>query len=514
MKICRQAPLFCFALAFLGGILIAPFLKIEIRPLILMTLGLSLLSALNTNWRYSLRKNQIGSFFLLLLGVMLGCHASQWQQDKAIYELESLNCHEVIVEGIISKPVKSSPYGKSTELILSAYLDTTKSWKPIQGKFQLYLEKEDTLQVNRFDKLHVRIYVSQIQTTNESYRSWLEKEGLFYRAYVKKGHRVGKAAGLQLSFYSMQQRLAGKLDTLISNPDKAAMAKAILLGEKGALTKTQKENFATAGLSHILAISGMHVGIIFLLLSLMLSPLHLLPGGQQFKSGLILLLLIAYMLLAGASPAVVRATLMFGAVLIYKLFRKRYHFLNLLGFSAFIQMVLDPMILFSVGFQLSYMAVLGIVLLFPLFEKSFNTPWKWLNYAYAWIGISLTATLFTTPWVLYYFGQFPTYFILSNVMVSLLVFVLVFLGFLTVLCMYVPYLNSLLAYMMEKALSLLDYIASWVAALPGARLTTFSWDEPGLRYLVIELALTALILLLPKLILYKKPDSNQNLVAA
>jgi competence protein ComEC len=258
----------------------------------------------------------------------------------------------------------------------------------------------------------------------------------------------------------------------------------------------------------------MHVGIIFLLLSLMLSPLHLLPGGQQFKSAFILLLLVTYMFLAGASPAVVRATLMFGSVLIYKLLRKRYHFLNLLGFSAFIQMAMDPMIIFAVGFQLSYMAVLGIVLLFPLFEKSFNTPWKWVNYAYAWIGISLTATLFTTPWVLFYFGQFPTYFILSNVMVSLLVFVLVFLGFLTVLCIYIPWLNSLLAYMMEQALSLLEYIASWVAALPGARLTAFSWDEPGLRYLVIELALTALLLLLPKLILYKKSKPDQVFIPA
>lgn len=414
--------------------------------------------------------------------------------------MESMNCHEVVLLGVVDKAVKTTMYGRSTELRITAYLDTTGHFQPLEGKIQLYINQEDTSSFRRFDQVQVRVYLTDIQPSSESYAAWLLAQGLQYKGYAKRSFVVGKEGGTTTRFYAIQQKLAHRLDELMENPEFSAMAKAILLGEKGSLGKEMKADFATSGLSHILAISGLHVGIIFLLLNIIFRPLHLLPHGQHLKNILILGLLVAYMLLAGASPAVVRATLMFGAVLLYRLLRKRYHFLNLLGFSAFCQVVIDPSIILSIGFQLSYMAVLGIVVLFPLFEKAFNTPWKWLNYAYAWIGISLAATLFTTPMVLYYFGQFPTYFILANVMVSVLAFALVFLGFLTVLCIYIPYLSNVLAYLTEQALSCLSYIATWIANLPGSNITAFDMDEQGLWYLLIELAITALILLLPKLV--------------
>lgn len=510
MKTFRQHPLFYLALATLGGIVLENFWAFDALPFLLLGLsGICFFSA-KRSWKTSIKLDRLSSLWLLMLGLLLGACLAHWQQDKPVYEMEALNCHEVVLVGEVDKAVKTSLYGRSTELKVTAYLDTTGHYQPLEGKIQLYFNQEDTSQIECYDQVQIRVYLTDIYSSSASYSAWLAEEGLRYRGYAKRFLIVGKAADTEAKFYAVQQKLADRLDELMEKPALAAMAKAILLGEKGSLSKEMKADFAVSGLSHILAISGLHVGIIFLLLNVIFRPLHLLPHGQQLKNLVILGLLLAYMLLAGASPAVVRATLMFGAVLVYKLLRKRYHFLNLLGFSGFCQMVLDPSIIFSIGFQLSYMAVLGIVILFPIFEKTCYTPWKWVNYGYAWIGISLAATLFTTPWVLYYFGQFPTYFILANVMVAVLAFVLVFLGFLTVLCIYIPFLSAWLAYLTEQALGCLSYIASWIATLPGAKIT--SLHEEGIWYLVIELSITALILLIPKLILSRNQKAEGQLV--
>ncbi len=509
MKTFRKNPLFYLALAVMAGIVLEGFFSFDALPYLLLGLGIILFLAAKKAFRLSLNMDRLGSISLLLLAALLGVCLSFWQKDKLSYELESLNCHEVVVAGVVEKTVKTSAFGRSTELRLFGYADSCKNWQSLEGKIQLYFKPEDSTAVRRYDSLQLRVYLTNIQTTSESYASYLLSQGLQYRAYARHTLVTGHAQSAEAAFWGLQQRLALRMEALFERPQQAAMAKAILLGDKGSLSAELKEAFAISGLSHILAISGLHIGIIFLLLNILLRPLNLLPHGQQMKNLLILALLLGYMLLAGASPAVVRATLMFGAVLLYKLWRQRYHFLNLLGFSALFQMVLDPDIIQSIGFQLSYMAVLGIVLGFPVFEKYFNTPWKWVNYAYAWIGISLAATLFTAPWVIYYFGQFPTYFILSNVLVSILAFVLVFLGFLTVLCAYIPYLSGWLAWLTEQALACLEGIAHGVAQLPGARLSSLSIDEPGIWYLVIELAVTALVLLLPKLLLIKRRSSHE-----
>jgi len=510
MKTIPQIPLFILALSLLTGILIAPFLHFDSFPLLLGGMGCTCILFASKMLKGLLWKERITVSLLIIMMGLLGHQFVSQQAQQTRYTLESLNCHEVVLAAVIDKAVKKTSYGRSTEMKLIAYCDSAKRWQSIAGRMQLYLNVQDSTALARYDSISLRAYITQIQTSSASYRQWLNSQGLAYKAYAKHIEILGQETSVSATSYRFQQQIGDRLHTLFGSGSHTAIAKALLLGDKTALSKTQKTSFATAGLSHILAISGLHVGIIFLLLNLLLRPLQLLPYGQQIKHIVILCLLTLYMLLAGASPAVVRATLMFGAVLIYKLLRRRYHFLNILGLSALIQMIIDPTIIQAIGFQLSYLAVLGIIGLFPLFEKAFNSPWSWVNHAFGWIGISLTATFFTTPLVIYYFGQFPTYFILSNVLVAVLAFVLVFLGFLLVLCAYIPLLSEALAWLTERCISLLIYIAEWVTALPGAKLDDFSWENPAWGYLAIELAVTLGILLLPKIII--KLNSRKEVV--
>jgi ComEC/Rec2-related protein len=493
----KRIPLFFLALALLLGILLAESLTFDLRPAALCLLaGLSGLLLLQKQWLG--RSHEYLLTGLLALATFgLGNSLYHSHGPHRLADLEGMNCRELKLGGVVSAPIRPNDYGRRTELQLFAYAHPADGIQPLRARVMLFLPQELSLPLQQDDTLWVKAYLSNVQSPFPGYRRWLRRRGISHQAYAKSAWAGGPKPGLQSLAHRLQSRLSRRLSHLIPDPKTAGIAQAMLLGSKEDLDPELKQDFATAGLSHILAISGLHIGIIFLLLNLLFRPLQLLPGGSRLKQLLILGSLMAYLLLSGAMPAVVRATLMFGSILIFRLGRRRYYLLNVLGISAIIQMLVSPAVVFSVGFQLSYVAVVGIVLLYPAFERWVKTPWMVLNQLYGWIGVSLTASLFTAPLVAWYFGQFPTWFLLSNVLASLLAFLAVFLGFLTVLFAYVPGLAEGLAYLSSLALKGLQEVSSWVADLPGALITDFSWDEKGWYYLLLELAVACLLLRLP-----------------
>ncbi|MEL6133723.1 MAG: ComEC/Rec2 family competence protein, partial [Bacteroidota bacterium] len=242
----------------------------------------------------------------------------------------------------------------------------------------------------------------------------------------------------------------------------------------------------------------LHVGIIFLCLDFLLMGLHQFPGGKRWKQGLILLLLLAYMLVSGASPAVVRATLMFGTILLMRLFRQRYVILNVVSLAALVQMVVQPTVVFSLGFQLSYSAVFALVTVYPLFEQYFRTDFGLLNILNGWMGVTLVATLATTPLIWIHFGKFPVYFLLSNVLISAFAFGAVFTGFLLVLFFWIPGLNLLLAQACTFCIRVIELVAHLIASSPYAviRAGDYHWEAFGV--IGIQLMVAAAVLFLPK----------------
>lgn len=178
-------------------------------------------------------------------------------------------------------------------------------------------------------------------------------------------------------------------------------------------TRTQKKLFTKTGVIHVLAVSGLHVGIIYLFLSWILK-LKRNQVNAAWKIILLIFILFLYAMITGFSPSVSRAVLMFSFMRIGELFGKKVHTLNALAFSAFIILIYNPTELFQLGFQLSYFAVLSIVIFYPaiyglLFFK--NTI---LDKLWSLTAVTLAAQIGTFPWALYVFHQFPVYFILSN----------------------------------------------------------------------------------------------------
>ena len=201
--------------------------------------------------------------------------------------------------------------------------------------------------------------------------------------------------------------------------DEAALAvlAAMTLGDKSGLSAEIRETYSISGASHVLALSGLHLSIIYLLLTL------LTLGHRRFWLGQVLLVVAiwAFALLTGLSNSLVRAATMLTIYSLFALGGHRHAPLGVLSFTAMLMLLIDANALFDVGFQLSFMAMLGILLFVPLFNRFVSQQWllrhrlaKWL---YGLACVSVAAQLGTAPLVAYYFGRFSTWFLLTNFLV-------------------------------------------------------------------------------------------------
>ena len=158
------------------------------------------------------------------------------------------------------------------------------------------------------------------------------------------------------------------------------MLKALVLGDKTALDGDLREGFAHAGLAHLLAISGLHIGLLMLLFRFLLWPLQLLPKGKQMLSICVILLLWGYAFFVGASPSVLRAVTLFSAIQLGYAVQRKLPTSYLVLLSMVILLFVSPCLLLQLGFQLSYLAVFGILFLLPIFDLNIRFPplrWFW-----------------------------------------------------------------------------------------------------------------------------------------
>jgi len=499
MKAIQQAPLFKLSLACGAGIYLAAHVS-QLFVWLLIPAGLGLLWLIRQDRRGPIRQTERAAALCILLG-MLGVgalrHQAGAEQPHNALPLETFNCQSVILLGQVSAPVKATPWGRKAQVKAIA-VQQDSQWQAVHGQLMLYLDVDQAAGLMQHDTLCFVGNLSSLYSRYPGYLAYLQSQGVDHSARAKRVQLGGHPFTLSALAYRWQQAAVHSLDRVIDNAEVQGLAEAMFLGEKRKLTQEQREAFAAAGASHILAISGLHVGLIFALLQWLLTPMLRLPHGERLRSGIILVVLLAYMVLTGAAPAVSRATLMLSLMLGLRMCYQRFDRLNLVAAAALIQMLVDPGVVFAVGFQLSYAAVLGIVLMLPAFERQFEARPGFMSKLYGIIGVSLVATLATAPLVVLYFGQFPTYFLITNLLISLFASVLVMVGFLTVALSACPLVGELLGVFCARMLQLLNLICQEIADLPHAVIEEFSWQEKGLPLLGLQLLLTLAALSAPR----------------
>ena len=270
------------------------------------------------------------------------------------------------------------------------------------------------------------------------------------------------------------------------------VAAAILLGYDDSLADEVRKNYVTAGSMHILCVSGMHVGIIYLLASFLLGFLKRKKWQKVLRNSLLLLLIWLYAFIAGLSPSILRATLMISIVIIGEIIHRKGFAINSIAASAFILLCVNPNNLFEIGFQLSYVAVIGIVVLQKPIYHLFYLKNKLLDKAWEITAVALAAQAATMPFTLFYYHQFTTYFWLSNLFMTPISFFVVMGGMVLLLVSWIPYINIGLGYLVWGVLYLMNQLVSWVESLPFSIVKGLYVSQ--LEFILLLLALLFLLL--------------------
>jgi len=199
--------------------------------------------------------------------------------------------------------------------------------------------------------------------------------------------------------------------------DELAVINALLLGQRQNISRELQQNYAGAGVIHILAVSGLHIGIILLILTFLFKPLHYFKNGKIIALFFVILILWGYAIIAGLSASVVRAVTMFTAVAIGMSFNRPTNVYNTLVISMFFLLLFNPYYLFEVGFQLSYLAVFSIVWIQPKLYGLWRSTFWLPNKIWQLFTVSIAAQIGVLPLSLFYFHQFPGLFFLSNLVI-------------------------------------------------------------------------------------------------
>jgi len=250
------------------------------------------------------------------------------------------------------------------------------------------------------------------------YQRYTLFEGITHEVFLKKDNFAtlpGRRQNLIGSvLFPVREKILSVLRHYIRNKKTCGLAEALLIGYKDDLDKNLVQSYTNTGVVHIVAISGMHIALIYWLLDLVCSPLKKIKHSKWPVAAVVIAGLWLFSLVAGAQASVIRSAVMFTCIVIGKTFVKKASIYNTLAFSAFALLCYNPYWLWDVGFQLSYAAVLSIVIFAKPIYNLMYIKNKMLDFVWKANSVSIAAQLLTTPISLYHFHQFPNYFLLSN----------------------------------------------------------------------------------------------------
>lgn len=367
---------------------------------------------------------------------------------------------------------------KSIKVILEVIgtKNDTSAFHKIDGKLMAYFEKDEKVKSLKYGDFiafvtNPKVIDKPLNPEQFNYKEYLVKKGITHQVYLKRdtwlGLNYNKSNPIFRFSYCIRNFLLDTMKRLGIQGDEYAVAAAILLGYDDSLPMDLRQQYVATGSMHILCVSGLHVGIIFMVFSYMLIFFNNKKQWQHIVKHLLLLFMIwFYALLAGLAPSILRATIILSFVIFGNIIKRKGIFLNSLSASAFILLCIKPSNIFDVGFLLSYMAVIGIVILQRPILKLFYFKYKIFNKIWEIISVTIAAQIATAPLSIYYFHQFPVYFWLSNLFMTPISFIVITGGMLMLIIFFIPYLNNIIAWIISKMIFVMNFAVSWIESLP------------------------------------------------
>lgn len=457
----KTYPIFRLAIFLAAGIFFADTCRTEMGmvPLtVLFLLPLALGMGLNgisyeRRWLFGAGV----SAFMFLLGWFLTDRA--WKEVLVDWPSEPQAYRGMVKESLVEKPrtyrVRTEIWGKEVFLYLPK--DSLSASVGIGDELLLYARinpPENREGFNDFD-----------------YARYLYREGISGTAYVPASEWKRIDVYRQMTWKQKalvcREWMIGKYKEWGIGEGQLPVLSALTLGNKDYLDADTREAYSKAGISHVLALSGMHIGIVWLLLDGVLRVL-LVSRLRWLRGLLVTLVLWAFAFVVGLEPSVVRAVIMCMLMELGRLSGTKALSLNTLSIAAFFMLLYRPFYLFDVGFQLSFVAVASILFLYPLIFGCLSVRNRIGRWVWGVMSVSVSAQLGTAPLVMYYFSNLSAYFLLANLLVAVLLPLIILCSVLLMLAAPLSGVQSVVVKMLDGLVAGMNGIASWVSCLPGA----------------------------------------------
>ena len=368
----------------------------------------------------SVRKSIYYFFLFLGFGYLITALQNETQNPNHYSHFISENAYYSGV--LLSDPI---PTKRAFRLEIELTERVTETTTSTEGKVFIYVPKND--EYAAFHIGDIVLFKSNLKEPSPplnphefDYQNYLQLHQIYAQSYASSLKKIGVAPfSFNRIIGSIRRFLLNKIDNMPLSVEEKSVASALLLGYRYLISDGTQQAFAGAGAMHVLAVSGLHVGILFIITATILGLDKKHPQRNNWKKVVLSILIIwSYAALTGLSPSVTRAAVMFSFIGFGNLFKRKPGIYQAIAASAFFLLAINPNYLFEVGFQLSYAAVLGIVYIQPKIYHLFDFKRiVWIDKIWAITTVSIAAQAATFPLSIYYFHQFPLFFIVSNLVV-------------------------------------------------------------------------------------------------
>jgi competence protein ComEC len=471
-NIFESIPLLRFVIPFFSGIFINEYIQLgSLSVLLPFILIIPIVLYILFTAKASATKNKLFGISIFISLLYAGFAYSNINKNVFFNDI-------IPEKGIYSGVVINKSYTSKNRLKLTLKADCVKTEDSIESINELLIVYCPDSSYNQFINPGKRITfhssLNKISNRNNpgdfDYQKFIYRKGIRYQSFINDTIIISNENHRNLLIYALniREKLLCIYQKAGINGDEFNVLAALTLGESNYISNDIKSSYIASGTMHVLAVSGLHVAIIYLIIAFLLKPLNKNKNTRLLKIIIIICFLWFYGLLSGMSPSVMRSCAMFSFIVIGENLSRQTDTYNTLAASALTLILINPLILFDVGFQLSYFAVVSIVFFQPRFADLLTSKNKVVRYIYDLFIVSVVAQIGTTPLSIYYFHQFPSYFLLSNFLTVPVSGIVLYIAFAFFALYPIPYLSDMLAFIMKLSVRFMNFSVKTIEELPGS----------------------------------------------
>jgi competence protein ComEC len=472
----KQAPFIRLLAAFVPGILLQYYGRLPLLAALLPVLAAGLLLAVPKllPGRFMLHLKYLRGAALLLLVLAAGMALTSLQNIKnSPAYLGNQYQQSGAIKLTLTEPLseKAKTWKATASITEWLHNDTVSA---VTANVIVYFKKQAQRPAAGYGS--VIIFKKPIQSIRNSgnpgafdYERQSLFKGITHQVFLDSGEYVclntPGTHNYKAALYQLQDNLLQIIRQHVPGEKEKGIAEALLIGYRDDLDKTLVEAYSNTGTIHIIAISGLHLGMIYMILLLLLKPLEKTKAGRVLKPVIVLSVLWLFTLLAGGAPSIMRSAIMFSCILLGEVFNRNTSAYNTLAASAFLLLCINPFNLWDVGFQLSYSAVLSIMVFMNPVYNLLDIKNKWLDYIWKLNAVTIAAQILTLPVIIFHFHQFPNLFLITNFIAVPLSSIILAGELLLVALAWLPWLAAFIGKALSWLIGVMNGYIEWCGGL-------------------------------------------------